>query len=179
MISAKEITSKQFDKATFGYKPEEVDDILREAALTISQLQKEKEETDKKIEILVEKIREYKNDEDALKDALLGAQKQGRLVIAEAEETAKKIIADANYQADRIIGSTKVDIEKEKLCLAKMKQEVSDFKAGLLDMYRDHLAKITEMPDYDEETEEVEETPADDDATKIMDAQVSEADSAK
>ena len=60
-----------------------------------------------------------------------------------------------------------------------MKQEVSDFKAGLLDMYRDHLAKITEMPDYDEGTEEVEETPADDDATKIMDAPVSEADSAK
>lgn len=60
-----------------------------------------------------------------------------------------------------------------------MKQEVSDFKAGLLDMYRDHLAKITEMPDYDEEIEVSEETSVDDDATRIVETPVGEADSAK
>ena len=86
---------------------------------------------------MTELINLYESDEEALKAALIGAQKQGKLVIAEAEETAKKIIADANYEADRIIGSTRIDIVKEKECLEKMKQEVSDFKSNLLDMYRE------------------------------------------
>ena len=169
MINAKDVTAKQFDKATFGYKPEDVDDFLREVAMTIAQLQKDKEETEKKLEVLVDKVREYKNDEESLKAALIGAQKQGKLVIAEAEETAKKIIADANYEADRIIGSTRIDIVKEKECLAKMQQEVSDFKSNLLEMYREHLAKITNIPDYDtDDEEEEEETAVDEEATRVI-----------
>ena len=42
-------------------------------------------------------------DEDALKDALLGAQKQGHKVIAEANEKAETIIAEAQTKADALI----------------------------------------------------------------------------
>lgn len=166
MLSVKDINNKRFEQARPGYKPEEVDDFLREIANQITQYQKDKEETEKKMAVLVESIREYKKDEDALKDALIGAQKQGRAVIAEAQEQADKIIADAKVKAEEIIGSTRVQLEKEKRCLVKMKQEVSDFKADLLNMYKKHLEQITAIPDYEEEEEEqveeipVEETPA-------------------
>ncbi|MBP1550316.1 MAG: DivIVA domain-containing protein [Oscillospiraceae bacterium] len=188
MLSVKDINNKRFEQARPGYKPEEVDDFLREIANQITQYQKDKEETEKKMAVLVESIREYKKDEDALKDALIGAQKQGRAVIAEAQEQADRIIADAKAKADEIIGSTRVQLEKEKRCLVKMKQEVSDFKAELLNMYKKHLEQITAIPDYEEEEEEqvaetpVEETPVaaeevvvpqsepqDMEATKILD----------
>lgn len=159
MLSVKDINNKRFEQARPGYKPEEVDDFLREIALQISQYQKDKEETEKKIAVLVESVREYKKDEDALKDALIGAQKQGRAVIAEAQEQANKILADATAKADEIIGSTRVQLEKEKRCLVKMQQEVSDFKANLLNMYKQHLEQITAIPDYDDD-EETEEAPA-------------------
>ena len=161
MLSVKDINNKRFEQARPGYKPEEVDDFLREIANQITQYQKDKEETEKKMAVLVESIREYKKDEDALKDALIGAQKQGRAVIAEAQEQADKIIADAKAKAEEIIGSTRVQLEKEKRCLVKMKQEVSDFKADLLNMYKKHLEQITAIPDYEEEEEEeqVEEIP--------------------
>ena len=145
MLTVKDINNKRFEQARPGYKPEEVDDFLREIAHQITQYQKDKEETEKKMAVLVESIREYKKDEDALKDALIGAQKQGRAVIAEAQE-----------QADEIIGSTRVQLEKEKRCLVKMQQEVSDFKANLLNMYKQHLEQITAIPDYDDEVEEQE-----------------------
>ncbi len=161
MLSVKDINNKRFEQARPGYKPEEVDDFLREIANQITQYQKDKEETEKKMTVLVESIREYKKDEDALKDALIGAQKQGRAVIAEAQEQADKIISDAKAKAEEIIGSTRVQLEKEKRCLVKMKQEVSDFKADLLNMYKKHLEQITAIPDYEEEDaeEQVEETP--------------------
>lgn len=156
MLSAKDINNKKFEQTRPGYKPEEVDDFLREIALQITQMQKDKEEIEKKIEVLVESVREYKKDEDALKDALIGAQKQGRAVIQEAHESADKIIADAHVKADEIIGNTRVQLEKEKHCLARMQQEVSEFKANLLSMYKAHLEQITSIPDFDED-EEVEE----------------------
>ena len=156
MLSVKDINNKRFEQARPGYKPEEVDDFLREIAHQITQYQRDKEETEKKIAVLVESVREYKKDEDALKDALIGAQKQGRAVIAEAQEQADKIIADARAKAEEIIGSTKVQLEKEKRCLVKMQQEVSDFKANLLNMYKQHLEQITAIPDYDDDDDDEE-----------------------
>ncbi len=160
MLSVKDINNKRFEQTRPGYKPEEVDDFLREIAQQITQYQRDKEETDKKMAVLVESIREYKKDEDALKDALIGAQKQGRAVIAEAQEQADKIIADAKAKADEIIGSTRVQLEKEKRCLVKMQQEVSDFKANLLNMYKQHLEQITAIPDYDDDDDEEENVEA-------------------
>lgn len=163
MLTAKDINNKKFEQTKPGYKPEEVDDFLRELAMQITQMQKEREETEKKIEVLVESVREYKKDEDILKDAIIGAQKQGRAVIQEAHENAEKIIADAHVKADEILSNTRVQLEKEKHCLAKMQQEVSDFKSNLLAMYKSHLEQITSIPDYETEEEEeeaIEEVPA-------------------
>jgi len=154
MLSVKDINNKRFEQARPGYKPEEVDDFLREIARDIERYQKDKEDTEKKIAVLVESVREYKKDEDALKDALIGAQKQGRAVIAEAQAQADKIIADARAKAGEILGNTKVQLEKEKRCLVRMQQEVSDFKANLLNMYKQHLEQITAIPEYEEEEAE-------------------------
>lgn len=160
MLSVKDINNKRFEQARPGYKTEEVDDFLREVAQQIAQYQREKEDAEKKIEVLVESVREYKKDEDALKDALIGAQKQGRAIVSEAQAKATEILADANKRASEIIGSTTVQLEKEKRCLVRMQQEVSDFKASLLSMYKQHLEQITAIPDYEDDSEEAAETPA-------------------
>lgn len=160
MLSVKDINNMQFEQARPGYKTEEVDSFLREIAMQIGQYQREKDEAEKKIEVLVESVREYKKDEDALKDALIGAQKQGRAIVAEAQSKAAEILADANARAKEIIGSTTVQLEKEKRCLVKMQQEVSDFKANLLSMYKQHLEQITAIPDFDDDdSEDAEEVP--------------------
>lgn len=196
MLTAKDINNKKFEQTRPGYKPEEVDDFLREIALQITQMQKDKEEIEKKIEVLVESVREYKKDEDALKDALIGAQKQGRAVVQEAHEKADQIIAEAHVKAEEIIGNTRVQLEKEKHCLAKMQQEVSDFKQNLLSMYKAHLEQITAIPEFEDEPEEepaaaptpVEEKPAEQpkpepapvnmDATRVVETSAKRASSA-
>ncbi len=157
MLSVKDINNKRFEQARPGYNTEEVDDFLRQIAQDIAQYQRDKEEAEKKIAVLVESVREYKKDEDALKDALIGAQKQGKAVVAEAQAKADAILADARTKSDEILGSTKSQLEREKNCLVKMQQEVSDFKANLLNMYKQHLEQITAIPDYEGEDDESEE----------------------
>jgi cell division initiation protein len=151
MISAKELTNKKFEKSALGgYKIDEVDQFLRDLAMDVSQLQKEKDDCEKKIDVLADKVREYMKDEDALKDALLGAQRQGHKVIEDSQMIANKIMAEANENADKIINQTRMQHESEKSALAKIQKEVSDFKAKLLTLYKSHLDLITAMPDVDD-----------------------------
>ena len=85
-MNAKDIITRKFEKATFnGYKTDDVDDFLREVSNEYAQLQKDKSELERKLEVLADKIREYRDDEDALKDALLLAQKQGNAIVSESE----------------------------------------------------------------------------------------------
>ena len=103
-MNAKEIVTKTFEKAKLGgYKIEEVDEYLRDVSVEFKKLQNENEELEKKLEVLAAKIREYRNDEDALRDALLIAKKQGIAVVNEAKEQAEKITKEAKEKADKTI----------------------------------------------------------------------------
>lgn len=192
MITAMEINTKRFEQAKPGYKPEEVDEFLNQLADQIGKMTKEKEDTEKKIEVLVESIRRYKADEEALKDAMIGAQKQARAVmeeargkadaiISEAQQKAEQIISAANVKADEIIGSTAVRAKKEQETLERMQNAVTEFKSNLLSMYKSHLELITSLPETDNDTEEQEEAaeaeeaqapvhiPEDMEATRVID----------
>ena len=91
MITSKDVRNKRFEKAAFGYKQEEIDEFLSQLEAELDEMERERAESNNKIQILADKVREYMKDEDALKDALLGAQRQGHQVIDEANEKAKKI----------------------------------------------------------------------------------------
>lgn len=195
MITAQDINTIRFEQAKPGYNTEEVDNFLKQLADQTNALLKEKEDTDKKMEVLVESIRRYKADEEALKDAMIGAQKQARAVLSEAQEKAEAIIteaqqraemiiSDANVKSDEIIGSTAARAKKERAALEEMQEAVKEFKRELLAMYKTHLELITSLPaDDDEEEEEpqaeeayaqpqeAEQTAADEnmEATKVID----------
>ncbi|MDE6103483.1 MAG: DivIVA domain-containing protein [Oscillospiraceae bacterium] len=178
MISASDIRERKFEKAAFGYKQEEIDDFLAELISDFEELDAEREDLHSKIQILADKVREYRQDEDALKDALLGAQKQGHKVVAEAQEKADEIIAQAEEKAKILLDEATVqheaameknraEIAKEKENLIEAQKQVSEFKKSLFDMYKTHLEMISAMPEieldeddtsqYSAQTETVEE----------------------
>ena len=73
MISAKEIHELRFEKAAFGYKQEDIDEFLTQLEQEVEIAEQEMADSNEKIQVLADKVREYMRDEDALKDALLGA----------------------------------------------------------------------------------------------------------
>lgn len=90
MISASEIHELRFEKAAFGYKQEDIDEFLNKLEEEVAIAQRELDDSNNKIQVLADKVREYMRDEDALKDALLGAQKEGHRIIAEANTRQKR-----------------------------------------------------------------------------------------
>lgn len=147
MITAEDIIGKRFDKAMGGYRQDEVDSFLKQIAGTYQEALEEKGELEGKLEILAEKIEQYREDEDSLKTALIGAQKLGDSVLREAKAQAETIIRDATIQAERTLQQTRRDIEREKQVLAQMQKEVSNFKHKLMSLYNHHLEMISSLPE--------------------------------
>ena len=112
-MNPKDVASKKFEKG-FGYKQEEVDAYLKEVAVALATAMKEKEESEAKIVKLVEKINEYRSDEDAIRDVLLVAQKQGKRIISDAKDEAAKIVADAQAKRDSLLAEISNDCEALK-----------------------------------------------------------------
>ena len=75
MLTPETIASRRFDKQMGGYKQDEVEIFLQQVAAEYAKLLAEKEELEQKIEVLADKVEQYREDEDSLRSALIGAQK--------------------------------------------------------------------------------------------------------
>ncbi|MCC8069945.1 MAG: DivIVA domain-containing protein [Ruminococcus sp.] len=174
-MNSKDISTQKFEKVSFGYKQEDVDDYLNRVSAEFGQLERENAEINKKLQILADKVREYRQDEEAVKEALLDAKKAGHRTIIESKRKSDEIISEATIQAEKIINDAvteaedevnalRVDIETEEKNLAKIQKIVSDFKKELFDMYKNHLELISSMPEIEDDDEDNEDIEADNDS---------------
>ena len=171
MITAKDVQKKKFEKVKFGYSPEEVDAFLSQIENDLRLMQQDMDDSNEKIQLLADKVREYKDTEEDLKNALLLAQRQARQVIAEAQEKADAIEAEARASVETVksqaladseesLRQTNEELAKNKAALERTKKQVVEFKQTLFGLYKQHLEMISRLPDSvdeDEEYEEVEE----------------------
>ena len=122
MITAQDIREKTFEKAKFGgYDMASVDDFLEELAEDVTAAQKENAVLKSKMKILVDKIEEYRANEEALNMAVLSAQKLAVQIESEARERARAMLAEADRQVNAKIGgiAEQADAEENRLAAAK------------------------------------------------------------
>ncbi|MER2150110.1 MAG: DivIVA domain-containing protein [Candidatus Limivicinus sp.] len=106
MITAQDIREKTFEKSRMnGYDMASVDDFLEEVAEDISNSQKENAVLKSKMKVLVDKIEEYRANEEALNLAILSAQKLAVQIESEARQRAAAMIEDAERQVKERVGS--------------------------------------------------------------------------
>ena len=158
MLTPNDISSKKFEKAAFGYKPEEVDMFLTEILNSYSAVYAEKEAAEEKLLVLAEKLEEYRSNEDSLKTVLLGAQKLGENIVRDSKAKAEVIVSEAENQVKQVFAESESKIIKEKETLVTLQKETAEFKKRLLAMYRQHLELISLMPENNEEKDEEAET---------------------
>lgn len=161
MISPQEIRTITFEKGMRGYRTEDVDAFLQQAASDLEQLTAEKAEMEQKLYILADKIEEYRKDEDNLKTALLNAQRMGENVIREAKQKAELILREAGIKAEDLTRTAREQVEEQEIELERAKSEVAHFKNSVLSLYKEHIESLGRLPgDELLEEEEPEEAAA-------------------
>ena len=153
MLTPEEIRNIAFTKGIGGYKTNEVDLFIDQCADTVETLLSEKAELNKKLEILADKLVEYRNDEDSIRTALLSAQRLGDTVVREANHKAGLIMDDANIKAQKIVENARRSIVKEEEELRRIEKEVASFKGSRAEQLLMVFCKQTKLR-YNKLTEE-------------------------
>lgn len=117
MLTPAKIKNHHFDASgRNAYKAESVDAFFEEVSESYEQMFRENGEMYKKIGLLAERLEEYKNDEDNIRNALLTAQRMAEKITREAQEKADALLSDAETRAktenDRIDALTNDALQK-------------------------------------------------------------------
>ena len=112
MLTAVDIRNAEFYRAARGYKTEEVDVFIEQVAQTVEALQRDNQELMRKLEVLADKIEEYRKDEDSIRTALLTAQRMGDQIVREAKESVSSLVEDSEKQAAETIAEAKKKAEQ-------------------------------------------------------------------
>ena len=145
MITAQDIREKTFEKSRFGgsgYDMASVDDFLEELADDITASQKENAVLKSKMKVLVDKIEEYRANEEALNMAVLSAQKLAVQIENDARNRAAAMIADAERQVQAQIGSIADQAAAEEKRLAAAKEATAKFLLAARELCNKQLKNI-------------------------------------
>ncbi len=169
MLKPRDIANKSFEKASRGYKFEDVDVFMSEVTMSYTKLYETNQQLEQQLEVLAEKIEEYRESEDSLRSVLLGAQKLGDNIVRESRAKAEVMLQEANAKAEAIVAKAidnskdvllenEAKIAREKAELDSLRRGVAEFKNDLLSLYRRHFELIAEIPDYEGGEEEKTDT---------------------
>ncbi len=145
MLSSEEIRSITFERSMRGYRTEDVDAFLEKIAAGVDQLNAERDDLQKKLYILAQKVEEYRSEEETLKSALLNAQRLGENVIHEAKIKSDGMIREATGKAQRILEAADLREQEEKDRLRALEAEVTAFKGSILALYQKHIEALSEL----------------------------------
>ncbi len=165
MMTPQDIESMEFAKAVFGgYDMAAVDDFLEQVTADYSALYKDNMVLKGKLKVLVEKVEEYRSTEDAMRMALLSAQKMSDDMLAETKKKCDDMLAEANRASDASRAKVAENITQEDMKLEAAKIKTSSFVAAsrqIIEQYQAFLNKLeTVTAEYSEGAPEAKQVPA-------------------
>lgn len=151
MLTIDEVKNISFRRANLGgYRPEDVEAFIDDVAATLEQSKKDKIELVKKLDILAKRIEEYRRDEENVRGALINAQKVMDATKKEANEEAQRIVNEAKIKAQDIIVNANSSVVEQKNNYLKLQADAVVLREQLLEIYKNHLALIDELPTVDD-----------------------------
>lgn len=153
MLTPQEVAEHAFQKASFGgYNMAMVDEFLDQVTADYTSLYKENATLKAKMKVLADKIEEYRSTEDAMRKALLSAQRMADQMMAEAEEQKTAMLTKAEQEAQARITAIRQEVESEQLRLTAAQNATTAYIAKLKELhehelrYLASLSKLTATP---------------------------------
>jgi cell division initiation protein len=140
-ITVMDIENKEFKRGFRGYEVNDVDEFLEDIAEDYETLYKENSSLKEKIEVLDEKLDNYKMIENTINSTLLMAQKSSEQLKINSEDEAQMILNRANETAKKIIDNAQSEVIKIKNEYDKIKNQYMSFKTK----YKNFMISQTEL----------------------------------
>jgi cell division initiation protein len=148
-----DLLDRTFSHSLVGYRRDEVDRLVAEAADSIGRLAEEKMALARANEILTREIGEYRAREATLRDTLLTTQQIVEDLKGKARQEAGRIVGEARNQAAAIVGEAR----DKAMALAGEIEALAARKAALIGQFRDLLLAGLDMLDAETASVDVPE----------------------
>ena len=153
MLTPQEVAEHAFAKASFGgYNMAMVDEFLDLLTGDYTTLYKENAALKAKMKVLADKVEEYRSTEDAMRKALLSAQKMADQMVAEAEDKKAALLGQAEREVNEKMAGLRQEVENEQLRLTAAQNATAAYISKLKDLYQHEmdylsgLSKLTAAP---------------------------------
>ena len=148
MITSQEIREKNFERVVFnGIDAADVDDFLDLVASDFALVQKENTTLRGKMRVLAKTIEEYRSNEEALRMALISAQKLSAMIEREARDKSDGMVSDAVTEAARVTKEARLMVEIEDARLMQAQRASAQFIESMNILYHkqlDYLEKLSQ-----------------------------------
>ena len=150
MFTPQEIQEKTFTKAVFGgYDMQMVDDFLEPLSEDYITLYKENAVLKSKMKVLVEKLEEYRSQEQSMRKAILSAQRTADAMVAEAEKKCARLMSDAASAAQDKSQDAEVIVSQEQERINCAKKAAENFIDVIERDIRGHLELLESLKKRD------------------------------
>ena len=139
-MTPQEVSQHAFAKASFGgYNMAMVDEFLDVLTEDYSALYKENAVLKSKMKVLVEKVEEYRSTEDAMRKALLTAQRMADEMVQDAQRKQAELLAQAEAEARKKVEALRQEVESEQLRLTAAQSSTAAYVAKLQGLYQHEM----------------------------------------
>ena len=149
MLTPQEVKSHAFQRASFGgYNMGQVDEFLDILTEDYTALYNDNAVLKSKMKVLVDRVEEYRSTEEAMRKALMTAQRMADELVREAEARKAEILAEAEAEAARRAQELKVQVEAEEFRLRAAQDNTATFVEKMRALYTEQvqfLAKLEEL----------------------------------
>ena len=139
MLTPQEVSEHAFTKAFNGYNMSMVDEFLDILTADYTTLYKENATLKAKMKVLVEKVEEYRSTEDAMRKALMTAQKMADDLVAEAESKRNQLMQNAEADAKARMAELQQAIRDEQMRLAAAQQSTAAYVGKLKELHQHEM----------------------------------------
>ena len=172
MLTPQEVTSSEFEKALFGgYDIPSVDKFLNQLTQDYTALYRENGILKNKMKVLVDKVEEYRSTEDAMRMALLQAERIAKEITDAAEarrsglddevaQTREALAAQMEAEFSQRREEIRAELAAEEAALNRAKRETAEYLEKLKSAMAAYAESLRHVYDFVEPLPPAEPDPA-------------------
>ena len=146
MLTPQEVSERAFQKASFGgYNMAQVDEFLDILTGDYSALFNENAVLKNKMKVLVDKVEEYRSTEEAMRKALMAAQKMADDLVREAEQKKAEILSRAESEVRNRRAGIDRELEAEAFRLKKAQESTAAYVRKLAKAHDEEMAFLSNL----------------------------------
>lgn len=120
MLTPQEVSERTFQKSSFGgYQVAQVDEFLDQLTTDYTALYNENAILKSKMKVLVDKVEEYRATEEAMRKALMTAQRMADNMVKDAEQTREQMLQAAQQEVQQRKDALAQELRTEEFRLSQ------------------------------------------------------------